>query len=180
MKLGLLPPLVILCSDIFLNNSPLISALPFDPTRIQTVEASTLRPSKVIYHPPTRLCVIRKLQTDPLKLGPCEQADGWGYTPQKFLFVKGTYFCLQAVESGKPAKLGIICSESDSSWDITSKQFSTKLPSGSTLCLDVDPGNTLITNPCLCLSSGACNQDSQWFEFADRNEVVEVSQVSSP
>ncbi|THU43984.1 hypothetical protein C4D60_Mb02t02600 [Musa balbisiana] len=139
MKLGLVPPLVLLCSDLLLHSSPpLISALPFDPL------ASGAAP------------------TDPLRLGPCNQSDDWNYTPQKFLVVKGTYFCLQAVDSGKPAKLGIVCSESDSSWDITSKskaQISKELPDGTALCLDVDPENTLITNPCLCLSIGTCDRE---------------------
>ncbi|RRT43981.1 hypothetical protein B296_00056064 [Ensete ventricosum] len=117
---------------------------------------------------------------DPLRLGPCNRSDDWNYTPQKFLVVKGTYFCLQAVDSGKPAKLGIVCSESDSSWDITSKskaQISKELPDGTALCLDVDPENTLITNPCLCLSIGTCDRESQWFEFTARNEV-RVAQLS--
>ncbi|XP_064996191.1 uncharacterized protein LOC135631949 [Musa acuminata AAA Group] len=185
MKLGLVPPLVLLCSDLLLHSSPpLISALPFDPLASGAAPTGQVyasrRPSNVIFHPPTGSCVLRKSATDPLRLGPCNQSDDWNYTPQKFLVVKGTYFCLQAVDSGKPAKLGIVCSESDSSWDITSKskaQISKELPDGTALCLDVDPENTLITNPCLCLSIGICDRESQWFEFTARNEVP-VGQLS--
>ncbi|CAL9765766.1 unnamed protein product [Musa acuminata subsp. burmannicoides] len=185
MKLGLVPPLVLLCSDLLLHSSPpLISALPFDPLASGAAPTGQVyasrRPSNVIFHPPTGSCVLRKSATDPLRLGPCNQSDDWNYTPQKFLVVKGTYFCLQAVDSGKPAKLGIVCSESDSSWDITSKskaQISKELPDGTALCLDIDPENTLITNPCLCLSIGTCDRESQWFEFTARNEVP-VAQLS--
>ena len=78
------------------------------------------KPHKVIFHPSTGLCVQRRSTSEPLTLGSCSEAEGWNYTPQKILTIKGTYFCLQAINIGKPAKLGIICTGPNSKWDITS------------------------------------------------------------
>lgn len=131
------------------------------------------RPFNIIFHPSTGSCVLRKSLNEALKLGPCNQSDAWSYTPQKLLVVRGTYFCLQAVDSGKPARLGVLGS-SDSEWEVTSStkpRLSTKQEDGSLLCLDVDPGNTLTTNPCLCSSNGRCEADSQWFEITSRDKI---------
>ncbi|XP_010932263.1 uncharacterized protein [Elaeis guineensis] len=176
MKLSLLPPLMILCSEFLLQNPPLTTALPVAPPTTHLEQTGLVtpvrRPNNIIFHPSTNSCVLRQSLNEPLKLGPCNQSDGWTYTPQKLLMVKGTYFCLQAVDSGKPARLGIVCS-SDSEWEVTSSgkpHLSTKKADGSFLCLDVDPGNTLITNPCLCLSNERCEADNQWFEISSRNK----------
>ncbi|XP_008807477.2 glycosyl hydrolase 5 family protein-like [Phoenix dactylifera] len=174
MKLSVLPPLMILCSEFLLQNPPLTTALPVAPltTHFEQTVTAVRHPSNVIFHPSTRSCVLRKSLNEPLKLGPCNQSDAWSYTPQKILMVRGTYFCLQAVDSGKPARLGVVCS-SDSEWEVTSSakpHLSTKRADGSLLCLDVDPGNTLITNPCLCLSNQSCEADNQWFEITLQNK----------
>ncbi|XP_020087941.1 uncharacterized protein LOC109709953 [Ananas comosus] len=181
MKLSLLPPLLILCSDLILQPTPpLLTALPLPtPTAHSFSQTGNLitvsRTPNKIYHPLTGSCVLRTSLSDPLKLGACDRSDAWKYTPQKFLVVGGTYFCLQAAASGEPARLSIICSESDSQWDLTpnAKSYvSTKLEDGSDLCLDVDSENTLVTNPCLYYRSGDamdCNSDSQLFEFGGRS-----------
>ncbi|KAM0940291.1 putative ricin B-like lectin [Dioscorea sansibarensis] len=141
------------------------------------------RPRKRILHPSSGLCVLRKYTTDPLKLGPCAKSDSWNYTPQKFLQVQGTYFCLQAVGQGKPVRLSIICTPSDSSWQIlvsssTSKKthLATKLIDGTTLCLDVDSDNTIISNPCKDLNAAqASDFDTQWFTIvSDKRSYLQI------
>ncbi|XP_041015609.1 glycosyl hydrolase 5 family protein-like [Juglans microcarpa x Juglans regia] len=126
---------------------------------------------KLIFHPSTGLCVLRKRLQEPLRLGPCTDSDGWNYTPQKTLTVKGTYFCLQAQDLGKPARLGIVCSSSGSKWETTSDSkmhLSTKLDSGATVCLDVDSTDTIVTNTCKCISrDDVCDPGSQWFKLVD-------------
>lgn len=129
------------------------------------------RPYKIIFHPLTGLCVLRKSLLDPLKLGPCSESEAWKYTPQKTLTVKGTYFCLQADEVGKPAQLGIICSESNSKWETISDSklhISSKTSNGDAVCLDVDSNNIIVTNTCKCLGRGnICDPGSQWFKLVD-------------
>ncbi|KAI4345293.1 hypothetical protein L6164_012429 [Bauhinia variegata] len=137
------------------------------------IEAS---PSKVIFHPSTGLCVVRKSNTDPLSLGPCSKTEHWKYTPQKILTIKGTYFCLQADEIGKPAKLGIICTDSSSRWETVSdskvQYLSSKASDGSTVCLDVDSDDVVVTNACKCLSSdGRCEPGTQWFKISDGSKI---------
>ncbi|KAL5998248.1 hypothetical protein ACLOJK_009186 [Asimina triloba] len=129
------------------------------------------RTYKVIFHPLTGLCVLRKFFTDPLRLGPCGDSEPWNYTPQKTLVLKGTYFCLQAKGIGKPAKLGIICTGPNSKWELSSDSkmhLSTRLADdNTTVCLDVDSSNNLVTNPCFCLSNRTCDPSSQWFKIVD-------------
>ncbi|PON42296.1 1,4-alpha-glucan-branching enzyme [Parasponia andersonii] len=126
---------------------------------------------KIIFHPSTGLCVLRKSLFEPLTLGPCSSSDGWYYSPQKKLTIKGTYFCLQAVEVGKPARLTIKCTESDSRWEtITDSklQLSAQTSNGDTVCLDIDSANNVVTNTCKCLSGdNSCDPSSQWFKLVD-------------
>ncbi|KAF7839882.1 glycosyl hydrolase 5 family protein-like [Senna tora] len=132
------------------------------------------RPHKVIFHPTTSLCVQRKSLVDPLILGPCSEAEGWNYTPQKILTIKGTYFCLQAVGTGKPARLSVICSDRpNTKWEMISDSkmhLSSKLANGTTeVCLDVDSDNVVVTNTWKCLSGDrTCDPASQWFKLVDR------------
>ncbi|KAF7839883.1 glycosyl hydrolase 5 family protein-like [Senna tora] len=132
------------------------------------------RPHKVIFHPMTGLCVQRKSLVDPLILGPCSEAEGWNYTPQKILTIKGTYFCLQAVNTGKPARLSVICSDRpNTKWEMISDSkmhLSSKLADGTTeVCLDVGSDNVVVTNTCKCLSGDhTCDPASQWFKLVDR------------
>ncbi|XWS63750.1 hypothetical protein CRYUN_Cryun06bG0128600 [Craigia yunnanensis] len=126
---------------------------------------------KVIFHPSTGLCVLRKSLVDPLRLGPCTESEAWSYSPQKTLMVKGTYFCLQADESGTLAKLGIICSESNSKWEMiadSKMHLSSKLRNGTSICLDVGSNNNIITNSCKCLNNdNHCDPGSQWFKLVN-------------
>ncbi|OIW00378.1 hypothetical protein TanjilG_05728 [Lupinus angustifolius] len=128
-------------------------------------------PHKKIFHPLTGLCVLRKSILDPLTLGPCSSSDGWTYTPQKILSIKGTYFCLQAVKEGAPAKLSMICSDPNSKWEMISDsklQLSAKVSDGSNVCLDVDASNIIVTNACKCVSRDSkCDPGSQWFKLID-------------
>ncbi|XP_077249747.1 glycosyl hydrolase 5 family protein-like [Tasmannia lanceolata] len=152
-------------ASMFLQVGPAFSEIR---TPFQRIFQSR-RPFQQIFHPPTGLCVIRKTFMDPLKLGPCDESERWSYTPQKLLTIKGTYFCLQAAESNKPAKLGIICTEPGSQWDSISdskNHLSSTLANGNSVCLDVDPEHTIITNLCKCLSGDhACESTNQWFEI---------------
>ena len=62
---------------------------------------SETHPYKVIFHPLTGLCVLRKTLLGPLKLGPCTESEAWKYRPQNNLRLRGTCFCLQANDFGK-------------------------------------------------------------------------------
>ncbi|XP_078169755.1 uncharacterized protein LOC144564106 [Carex rostrata] len=172
MKALLIPQVVLLCSGFALSDvassSPLLSL-----SRSQSTGTvlTARRPSNVIFHPSTGNCVLRTTLTAPLKLGPCNESDAWEYTPQKFLTVKGTYYCLQATGSDKPTRLSINSSESDSQWDMNSSSNSdtkthvyTKLENGNSLCLAVGPEDVLFAGPCL-------NSDAQLFEFTTRDKV---------
>nr|GMD21670.1 glycosyl hydrolase 5 family protein-like [Ipomoea batatas] len=129
------------------------------------------RPHKLIFHPMTGLCVRRVSLFQPLELGPCSESDPWGYTASKTLTVEGTYFCLQAEKLGKPAKLGLFCTDDSSKWEIISDSrmhLSSKLKDGSNVCLDVDSNNVIITNTCKCLNNdSSCDPASQWFKITD-------------
>ncbi|XVF43864.1 hypothetical protein PTKIN_Ptkin02bG0074500 [Pterospermum kingtungense] len=126
---------------------------------------------KVIFHPATGLCVLRKSLIDPLRLGPCTDSESWSYSSQKTLVVKGTYFCLQADEPGTLAKLGIICTDSNSKWEMIADSklhLSSKLRNGTSICLDVDSNNNIVTNSCKCLNDdNNCDPGSQWFKLVD-------------
>lgn len=108
---------------------------------------------------------------EPLRLGSCTDSEAWRYTPQKTLSIKGTYFCLQADDLGKPAKLGVICTDSSSKWDIISDSnmhLSSKIANGTTACLDVDFNNNIVVNTCKCLSrDNTCDPGSQWFKLVN-------------
>ncbi|GLT69790.1 hypothetical protein SLA2020_419120 [Shorea laevis] len=125
---------------------------------------------KVIFHPSTGLCILRKSMNDPLTLGPCTGSGLWRYSSRKFLLLKGTYFCLEAAELGKPARLGIICTDSNAKWDTISdsKMHLSSNVGNVSVCLDVDSNNTIVTNTCKCLSrDNMCNPGSQWFKLVN-------------
>ena len=143
---------------IFINVTVLI---PLAGPGLSEVEAH-----KVIFHPLTGLCISGKL--GPLKLGPCSNSEGWEYTAQKVLSVKGrNSTCLQAEGEGKEAKLGNECSV----WEIVSDSklhLSSKINNASDVCLDVDSNNNIVTNACKCLSGDkTCDPASQWFKLVD-------------
>lgn len=81
--------------------------------------------------------------------------------------------CLKAETEGEQAKLGIICSDSRSIWELISESkmhIATKLTSNSTsLCLDVGTdGRTLVTNPCKCINKDkTCDPATQWFKMVN-------------
>lgn len=122
---------------------------------------------------------------EPLTLGSCTESDAWSYTPQKTLMMKGTYFCLQADGAGKPGRLGIICTEPGSNWERISDSkmhLSTKLDDGTTVCLDTDSSNNIVTNACKCLSGdNRCDPASQWFKIVNATNILTrpVIQISS-
>ncbi|KAL8497453.1 hypothetical protein ACS0TY_020956 [Phlomoides rotata] len=132
---------------------------------------SEARPHKILFHPETGLCVKRISLFEPLVLAPCSEAEPWAYTPQKTLTIKGTYFCLQAVGLGNQAKLGIICSSANSKWEAISDSkmhLSSKLEDGTSVCLDIDTDNNIVTNECKCLDNNSkCDPGSQWFKIMD-------------
>ncbi|XP_070043849.1 glycosyl hydrolase 5 family protein-like [Nicotiana tomentosiformis] len=135
---------------------------------------------KVIFHPKTGLCVRRTSLLQPLELGSCSEAAAWSYAPQKTLTVIGTYFCLQADELGEPAKLGITCSDDSSKWETISDSkmhLSSKLQDATSVCLDVDSNNVIVTQTCKCLSTNdtTCDPGSQWFKIIDSTRVTKTT-----
>ena len=138
------------------------------------------RPITRIYHPPTRSCILRNLVTDPLKLGPCTDSDPWSYTPQKFLMIKGTYFCLQAIGEGKLVRLSVICTPEDTQWemirDSERTHLSTKLADGTAVCLDIKQDGTIVSNPCRRQGSADGEEfDSQWFRVVTGPRSVDAT-----
>ncbi|XP_057433065.1 glycosyl hydrolase 5 family protein-like [Lotus japonicus] len=133
---------------------------------------SEAKPYKVIFHPLSGLCVLKNAQ-DLLILGSCSNSDIWEYTEQKILSMKGTDFCLQAADGeGKQVKLGKEWSTPNSAWEMISDsnmQLSSKLNNGtSSVCLDVDADNAIVTNACKCLNNDkTCDPASQWFKLVD-------------
>ncbi|KAJ8438555.1 hypothetical protein Cgig2_024644 [Carnegiea gigantea] len=123
------------------------------------------RPHKIIFHPLTGLCIVRKSHLDPLKLGNCSESDHWYYTPQKILTMKGTYFCLQAEGLDLPVQTSVICPGFGTTWDLISDSklhIAATLGYNNTVCLDVDSDNHIITTNCKCLSGdNTCDPASQ-------------------
>ncbi|KAI3991836.1 hypothetical protein MKX01_012781 [Papaver californicum] len=138
---------------------------------------------KIIFHPSTGLCVHRKSLFAPLELGSCSSSEGWVYTPQKHISPKGTYFCLQADGVGNPAKLRIICTDTNSQWETISESKmhlrSMLTDKNSTaVCLDVDSNNTIVTNSCKCLSRDKmCDPSTQWFKIVNSTRSTSSSAV---
>ena len=137
-------------------------------------------PITKIYHPPTSSCVLRELVSDPLNLGPCTNSDPWSYTPQKFLMIKGTYFCLQAIGEGKPVRLSVICTPAETQWEMVGDSerthLSTKLADGTDVCLDVEQDGTIISNPCRRQDSAEGEKyDSQWFNMVTGPPSVDAA-----
>ncbi|KAL3511360.1 hypothetical protein ACH5RR_030761 [Cinchona calisaya] len=162
-----------------IRNSSFLQRISALQSPFQGPGVSKSRPHKVIYHPATGLCVQRKSLLEPLELGPCSEAEAWGYSRQKILTIKGTYYCLQADELGQPAKLGIICTDANSKWETISDSkmhLSSKLHSKRDVCLDVDSNNIIVTNNCKCLSiDNSCDPGSQWFKIIDSSRYKTTS-----
>ncbi|KAI7742630.1 hypothetical protein M8C21_029588 [Ambrosia artemisiifolia] len=123
---------------------------------------------KIIFHPSTGLC----MQSHSLSLGPCSNALGLDYTPEKILRVKGTNYCLEASEVHTPVQVGIICGDDSSTkWEAISASkmhLSSKDKNGNNVCLDIDSKNNIVTNDCECLSKdNSCDPSSQWFKVID-------------
>ncbi|KAF9603092.1 hypothetical protein IFM89_033817 [Coptis chinensis] len=153
------------------RNSSFIQRISAIQSPFQGPGLSEDKPHKIIFHPSTGLCLMRKSIFEPLRLGPCAESEAWSYTPQQILLLKGTYFCLQADGLGKPVKLGIICNDSNSKWEAISDSkmhLSSKLSNGTTVCLDIDSGNKIITTSCSCLKvDRMCDPGSQWFKIVN-------------
>ncbi|XP_071703110.1 glycosyl hydrolase 5 family protein-like [Rutidosis leptorrhynchoides] len=124
---------------------------------------------KIIFHPATGLCVQHQSFLQPLRLGPCSEAEGWDYTPNKALTIKGTNYCLKADELGNNVKLGTICTDTSTQWEPISASklhLSSKINNGEEVCLDANSENTIVTNTCKCLADdNTCDPASQWFKI---------------
>ncbi|KAM6563806.1 hypothetical protein CsatB_023804 [Cannabis sativa] len=152
------------------RNSSLVQKISSIQYPFQGPGLSEVRKHKVIFHPATGLCVVKKSLLEPLTLGPCSASDYWYHSHEKKLTIKGA-FCLQAVELGKRTQLSIQCTDSDSRWEPTSDsrlQLSTKTSSGDSVCLEVDSSKNIITNTCKCLrGKHSCDPSTQWFILVD-------------
>ncbi|KAL5717811.1 cellulase [Ranunculus cassubicifolius] len=121
----------------------------------------------LISHPANGLCIVYK-GFQQMSFGSCARSY-WDYSPPKNLVIRGTYYCMKAVGLGKPAILTIICTDSDTKWEVISDSktyLSSNLLDGTTVCLDVDSSNNIITNKCACSSvNQTCDPGSQWFKI---------------
>ncbi|EPS61076.1 hypothetical protein M569_13724, partial [Genlisea aurea] len=137
---------------------------------------------KVLFHPSTGLCVKRASLLDALALGPCVEAEAWSNTTEKTLTVDGTPFCLEADESGKPAKLSVICDGQNTKWETISDSkmhLSATLEDGSKVCLSIDSDNNIITDSCKCLddTNSTCDPGNQWFKIIDSTRSEKQSYI---
>ncbi|XP_042496063.1 glycosyl hydrolase 5 family protein-like [Macadamia integrifolia] len=165
------------------RNSSFLQRLSTLQTPFQGPGISDVRQHKIILHPSTGLCVQRNSIEEPLSLGSCTEPEAWSYTPQNTIVLKGTYFCIQADGLGKKAKLGIICTEANSKWKAISDSkmhLSSNLCNGSTVCLDVDSNNAIVTNPCKCLSrDNRCDPGSQWFKIVNSTRTTRSTSTTA-
>ncbi|XP_057530023.1 glycosyl hydrolase 5 family protein-like [Amaranthus tricolor] len=145
--------------------------------RISVIQSPRQGPSailaenrKIIYHPLTGKCILRKSIMG-VNLGNCSESNHWSYTPQKTLIIEYSYFCLKAQGMNRPARLSIICPGTGTIWAPISDSelhLAVTLSDNTTACLDVDSGNNLITTTCKCLSKdNGCDPGSQWFTLVD-------------
>ncbi|KAK4376950.1 hypothetical protein RND71_003246 [Anisodus tanguticus] len=163
-----------------IRNSSFLQRISVIRTPFQGPGYTDTRPHRVIFHPMTGLCVQRTSLLQPLELGPCSEASAWGYAPAKTLTVIGTYFCLQADKLGQPAKLSMKCSDDSSKWDTISDSkmhLSSKLHNATSVCLDVDPNNVIVTQTCKCLSTNdtTCDPGSQWFKIIHSTRATKTT-----
>lgn len=106
-------------------------------------------------------------------MGDCSNSEDWNYTNQQIIVaVKEKNMCLEAGELGKAVKVAATCSASDTSrWQMISDSkmhVSSKVSDNSTVCMDVDSNNVVVTGICKCLSTDStCDPTSQWFKFVD-------------
>lgn len=153
------------------RNSSFIEKISALQSPFQGPGLSNVHPHQIIFHPASGLCILKKSLIEPLQLGACTETDQWTYTPQNTLVVKGTYFCLQADGVGKPARLSIMCSGPNSKWEMISNSkmhLSAKVSDDTTVCLDVDSANNVVTNLCSCLNANrTCDPGSQWFKIVN-------------
>ncbi|PKA54492.1 hypothetical protein AXF42_Ash000326 [Apostasia shenzhenica] len=154
------------------RNSAFIKRISTLQSPFQGPGLSDASPYKVIFHPATGLCVVRRSLLDALRLGPCGETEAWDYTEQKTLVLKATTLCLKAAGEGKKVELGIICGDSATKWELISDSkmhLSPKLAggNGSSLCLDVaSDGNIIVTNTCRCINEDmGCDSENQWFKI---------------
>ncbi|XP_074309904.1 glycosyl hydrolase 5 family protein-like [Silene latifolia] len=146
--------------------------------RISAIQSPLQGPSKagiksrqkIIFHPSTGLCIVRKSLID-VQLGKCSESNLWSYTPKKTLTTEDSYFCIKGQGSNQPIRLSIFCLGTGTRWDPISDSnlhLSTRLGGNTTLCLDVDSSNNVITTSCRCLGKDkSCDPGSQWFKIVD-------------
>jgi hypothetical protein len=136
-------------------------------------------PYTVLFHPATGMCVVRSSSSP--ALGPCNETEAWTYsTQQQTLALRDTSSptCLRADAAGKPARLGVACSDALARWRLVSdsKMHVAVNATGSDglLCLDVGAdGLSVVTNPCRCLSADhSCDPESQWFKLVTSTRSV--------
>ncbi|KAL2903447.1 Glycosyl hydrolase 5 family protein [Bienertia sinuspersici] len=123
----------------------------------------------VIQSPLQGLCILSK-EAMGVQLGNCKNSNHWKYTPHNTLEIKGSYRCLKAQGLDRPARLTLHCPGEGTSWATISDSklhLAATLSNNSTVCLDVDSQNNLITSSCKCLSKDSkCDPGSQWFKIA--------------
>ncbi|XP_076938600.1 glycosyl hydrolase 5 family protein-like isoform X2 [Bidens hawaiensis] len=119
---------------------------------------------KILFHPSTGLC----MQSNSTSLGPCSNAVRLDYTPDKFIRVKDTNYCLEAYEVNTLLQVIMCDDDLSSKWEAISASkmhLSSITKNGTIVCLDIDSNNTIVTNYCKCLSDDySCDPSSQWFK----------------
>ena len=135
---------------------------------------------KIIFHPSTGLCILKK-PVKGVQLGNCLESNHWTCTPQHTLRIKGSYLCLQAQGLNLPARLSTLCPgrEQDGHESQTRNYiFQLHWAGGVVFVWMLMPNNNLFTTTCKCLSKdNNCDPGSQWFKFVDTNDIITIRVV---
>eukprot|EP01018_Ginkgo_biloba_P036824 Gb_32318 [translate_table: standard] len=161
------------------RNSSFLAKLAVLQQPFQGPGLSDHSPYQIIYHPATGMCLQRSsLFGLDLRLGPCTDAEAWKYTPQKNILLKGTYFCIEADAMGKPARLGMLCIDENTQWNMVSDSklhLSSSIDNGSRVCLDGSSAPTVVTTECKCMERDSkCDPESQWFKFVTTTRAFPI------
>uniref|UniRef100_A0A1J3FX97 Glycoside hydrolase family 5 domain-containing protein n=1 Tax=Noccaea caerulescens TaxID=107243 RepID=A0A1J3FX97_NOCCA len=154
-----------------IRNSTILQMISAIQSPFQGPGIMETHPKKIIFHPSTGLCIVRKSLFQ-LKLGSCDKPESWRVSSHRVLsLAEEQIFCLKAYEKGKSVKLRLFffefyCSKCKPLSE-SKMQLSSITKSGESGCLDVDSdSNNIVTKSCKCLEGNStCDPKSQWFKL---------------
>uniref|UniRef100_A0A0E0KKM7 Uncharacterized protein n=1 Tax=Oryza punctata TaxID=4537 RepID=A0A0E0KKM7_ORYPU len=124
-------------------------------------------PYTVMFHPTTGRCVVRRS---------CGETEAWAYTASMQRLAprdRPLLFCASACRAATGWRGGALPRDFKLHLAVNASSSSSSGGGGGMLCLDVgDDGQSLIPNPCRCLSAdNICDPESQWFKMHEETSV---------